>query len=217
VIKATDVFFSYTAAAPWVLEGINLEIRDGEYVSVVGENGCGKTTLMRLLLRFLKPCSGAVEVTSKRIGYVPQKSETDASGFPITVGEALDSYRRLLGIKDKGVIQSALSLVGMAGAERSLMGSLSGGQSQKVLLARAIMGGADLLILDEPSSGVDPASQKEIYRFLKTINAENNITIVSVEHNLDAAVSNSTKIYHLTCGKGHLCTPKQYVEEYVNV
>ncbi len=95
------------------------------------------------------------------------------------------------------------------------MGNLSGGQSQKILIARALMGNPDLLILDEPSTGVDIKSQKEIYGFLKKINQENGITIVSVEHNLDAAISNSTLIYHMTEGNGHLCTPRQYADEFL--
>ena len=97
------------------------------------------------------------------------------------------------------------------------MSTLSGGQSQKILIARALIGNPELLILDEPSTGVDINSQKEIYGFLKKINKENGITIISVEHNLDAAISNSTLIYHLAGGYGHLCTPQKYVNEYINV
>jgi zinc transport system ATP-binding protein len=92
---------------------------------------------------------------------------------------------------------------------------LSGGQAQKILIARALIGEPDLLILDEPSTGVDVGSQKEIYGFLKEINQQNEITIVSVEHNLDAAVSNSTLIYHLISGQGHLCSPQKYADEYL--
>ena len=99
----------------------------------------------------------------------------------------------------------------------ALMGTLSGGQSQKIFIARALMGEPELLLLDEPSTGIDSKSQEEIYSFLKKMNMEKNITIVSVEHNLSAAISNSTLIYHLDKGKGHLCTPKQYAEEFLNI
>ncbi len=78
------------------------------------------------------------------------------------------------------------------------------------------MGNPQLLILDEPSTGVDPDSQKEIYGLIKKLNTEEGITIVSVEHNLEAAVSNSTLIYHLSGGHGHFCTPRQYADEYLN-
>lgn len=213
MIKAENLFFSYTGSPPYVLDGIDLEICDGEYVSIVGENGSGKSTLMRLILKFIKPTSGRIASQAKRIGYVPQKNDFSNSSFPITVYEAMNSYRKLLKIKSKDIITKSLEQVGMSSFTGSLMGTLSGGQSQKILIARALMGNPDLLILDEPSTGVDIGSQKEIYGFLKKINKENGITVVSVEHNLDAAISNSTLIYHLLAGQGHLCTPQQYADE----
>ncbi|MEA4926203.1 MAG: metal ABC transporter ATP-binding protein [Syntrophomonadaceae bacterium] len=215
MIKSEQLFFSYTGSPPYVLDGIDLEIKDGEYVSVVGENGSGKSTLIRLLLKFIKPTSGSIVSQTKRIGYVPQKSDFSNSNFPITVYEALNSYRRLLKIGDKNVIAKNLEQVGMSNFIGALMGHLSGGQSQKILIARALMGNPDLLILDEPSTGVDINSQQEIYGFLKKINQADGITIISVEHNLDAAISNSTLIYHLVGGRGHLCTPRQYADEFL--
>lgn len=215
MIQADNLYFSYTGTKPYVLEGMNLTIRDGEYVSVVGENGCGKSTLMRLILKFLKPTRGSIETDASQIGYVPQRNGDAASGFPITVREMLNSYRYLLGLKDRDLLERSLALVGMSGSENALMGTLSGGQNQKVHIARALMGGPDLLILDEPSTGVDPDSQREIYGLLKRLNTEKGITVVSVEHNLDAAVANSTLIYHLSGGHGHVCTPQKYAEEYL--
>ncbi len=217
MIKAENLFFSYSGLPPYVLDGINLEIRSGEYVSVVGENGSGKSTLMRLILKFLKPSRGSIVTQAQRIGYVPQKNDFSNSNFPITVYEVLNSYRKLLGAGNKSTVAENLERIGMADFTGSLMGNLSGGQSQKILIARALIGNPDLLILDEPSTGVDMKSQQEIYGFLKKINKENGITIVSVEHNLDAAISNSTLIYHLTDGRGHLCTPGQYADEFLKI
>ena len=216
MIRAENLFFSYTGSPPYILNGINLDIRDGEYVSVMGENGSGKSTLIRLILKFIKPTNGSIASKADRIGYVPQKNDFSNSNFPITVYEALNSYRRLLKINNKCVIAENLEQVGMSDYADALMGNLSGGQSQKILIARALMGKPDLLILDEPSTGVDMNSQKEIYGFLKKINKENGITIVSVEHNVDAAISNSALIYHLSGGQGHLCTPRQYADEFLN-
>ena len=216
MVKAENLYFSYTGTEPFVLKGIDLKIHPGEYVSIVGENGCGKSTLVRLILRFLKPTSGQILNHADRIGYVPQRSDFSNAGFPLTVHEMLDSYRRLLKIKDRKVPEMVLLRVGMSAFSNSLIGNLSGGQVQKVLIARALIGSPDLLILDEPSTGVDMKSQKQIYGFLKRINRQNRITIISVEHNLDAAVANSTLIYHLVNGRGHLCSPEQYADEYLS-
>lgn len=215
MVRAENLSFSYSGLPPFILDDVNFEIRDGEYVSVMGENGCGKTTLMKLILKFIKPTGGKIICQAKRIGYVPQRNDFSNSGFPITVYEVLNSYRKLLKVKDKNAVKKNLEWMGMSSFADSLMGNLSGGQSQKVLIARALMGEPDLLVLDEPSTGVDINSQKEIYAFLKKINREKGITIISVEHNLEAAVSNSTQIYHLAGGKGHLCTPEQYAEEFL--
>lgn len=215
MISARELYYSYTGTTPYVLRNIDLDIRDGDYISVVGENGGGKTTLVRLALRMLKPVRGTIETSAKRIGYVPQRDNRADSGFPITVFEMMNSYRKLLGISDKRIIGATLDLVGMSGQNDALTRNLSGGQSQKTLLARALMGEPDLLILDEPSTGVDAGSQEEIYNTLRALNREKGLTIVSVEHNLVAAVANSTGIYHLSDGHGHICTPRQYAEEYL--
>lgn len=217
MLKAEKLFFSYTGSSPFTLRGLNLELSDGEYVSIVGDNGCGKSTLLRLLLGLLKPTSGRIESTAASIGYVPQRNEAMNAGFPITVREMLDSYRHLLKIKNRTVIEESLRQVGLQDRGTALMSTLSGGQSQKVMIARALMGSPALLVLDEPSTGVDPGSQREIYGIIKRLNKDNGITIVSVEHNLNAAISNSTLIYHLSGGLGHMCTPQQFAAEYVGL
>jgi len=216
MIKAEDLTFSYTGVKPYILDGIDLEIKDGEYVSIVGDTGCGKSTLIRLLLRLIKPTRGLIASTAGRTGYVPQKSELAGSGFPITVYELLDSYRRLLKIKNKKVVGESLRLADLSEFSGALIGNLSGGQAQKALIARALIGDPELLVLDEPSSGIDNDSQGDIYRLIKNLNADKGITIISVEHNLKAALANSTLIYHLSGGKGHFCTPEKYAAEYLN-
>ncbi len=215
MIKAENLSFSYSGSSPFILNGLELEIKDGEYVSIVGDNGCGKSTLIKLILKFIRPTHGSIVSDAKRLGYVPQKSDATNSGFPITVWEMLNSYRKLLKIKDKSVVSESLRQVGLSEHSRSLLGNLSGGQAQKALIARALMGSPDLLILDEPSAGVDMDSQRDIYAFLKKLNQEQGITIVSVEHNLHAAISNSTTIFHLQGGNGHFCTPEKYSAAYL--
>ncbi|BCN31146.1 metal ABC transporter ATP-binding protein [Anaeromicropila herbilytica] len=215
MITINNLCFSYNGAQPYILEHLNLEIEQGEYISIIGENGSGKSTLMRLLLGFLKPTIGSIVMNKNRIGYVPQKNDFSNTNFPITVFEAMNSYRRLLKIKEKDVILHSLQQVGMSEYGKSLMGDLSGGQTQKILIARALMGEPDLLILDEPSTGVDIESQKEIYQLLKRLTTEKGKTIIAVEHNLEAVFHNSTKIFHLKHGSGHLCDAQNYIKEYV--
>ncbi len=216
MIKTENLTFSYTGLRPYILDGIDMEIKDGEYVSIVGDNGSGKSTLVRLILKLLKPTRGRVETTANRIGYVPQRSDFSGSGFPITIYEMLASYMKLLKIYDKRALDEILRLVGLEKHSGALAGSLSGGQSQKALIARALLGGPELIVLDEPSSGVDNDSQRELYGLIKKLNIEKGITIISVEHNLEAAVANSTLIYHLSGGRGHFCTPQNYAAEYLN-
>lgn len=217
MIKAENLYFSFTGAEPYLLKRLNLQLDRGEYVSIVGDNGSGKSTLVKLILKLLKPTSGTIETAASKIGYVPQRHEAGHTGFPITVSEMLDSYRHLLKLKGRDIIKESLSQVGMTEYAGALMGTLSGGQSQKILIARALMGNPDLIILDEPSTGVDAGSQKEIYGIIKRLNKDKNITIVSVEHNLVAAISNSTLIYHLDRGHGHICTPAQFAAEFTGI
>lgn len=213
MIKAENLCFSYTGLKPYVLDQITLDIKKGEYVSIVGDNGCGKTTLMKLILQLQKPSSGTITCQAGKIGYVPQKTDFSNQGFPITVFEMLYSYSKILKIKDKSILMENLKAVGMQDYKNALMDTLSGGQAQKVRIARALIGNPQLLVLDEPSTGVDIGSQIEIYSILKKLNVEKEMTILSVEHNLKAAVENSTIIFHLSAGHGHFCTPAQYADE----
>ncbi|MDR0905921.1 MAG: metal ABC transporter ATP-binding protein [Oscillospiraceae bacterium] len=217
MIVANQLTFSYTDSPPYALQNLDLHIAAGEYVSVVGDNGSGKSTLMRLILGLLKPTRGTVGTSAKRIGYVPQRSDYARHDFPLTVGEMLRSYARIIGADAKRETADALALTGMQAHERSLVGGLSGGESQKTRVARALIGSPELLIFDEPSTGIDRASQDEIYGLLRQINRERGITIISVEHNLTAAMANSTLIYHLHGGHGHICTPEQYAKEFLRV
>jgi len=215
VIETNALTFRYAQGSPVVLESLSMHVRKGDYISVVGENGSGKSTLIRLFLGLLKPTSGTLVNKALRIGYVPQKKDFLNSQFPLTVSEMLDSYRALLRLKDRRVVSESLERVQMDGFAGALVGTLSGGQAQKVFIARALIGTPDLIILDEPSTGVDMKSQKEMYQVIRNLNRDNGITIVSVEHNLDAAVMNSTLIFHLAEGHGHMCNPGKYVSEFV--
>jgi zinc transport system ATP-binding protein len=215
MIEIKNLTFSYTNKSPYILDNINLVIHKGDYISVLGDNGSGKSTFIKLLLDLLTPTSGNIIHDSIKIGYVPQRFENLNTQFPITVYEILDCYRKTLKIKDKDCIPKYLEFVHMSEFKTALIGTLSGGQCQKIFIARALMGNPDLLVLDEPSSGVDNKSQNEIYAMIKSVNVNKNITVISVEHNLKAAIENSTHIYHLHEGHGHLCRPETYISEFI--
>ena len=213
MICAEGLYFSYTGTAPYILKNLYFSAEDGDYISILGSNGAGKSTLVKLLLGLLTPLKGIVSVNEKRIAFVPQTNDLADSQFPITVREMLDSYRRLLKIKDRDRTEQALEAVGMQAMSDRLISALSGGQRQKVFIARGILADPSLLILDEPSAGVDVDSRKEVYSYIKKLNTEKSVTILSVEHNLEAAVQNSTAIYHMSEGSGHMCRPETYRRE----
>ncbi|MBU3190177.1 metal ABC transporter ATP-binding protein [Clostridium bowmanii] len=215
MIQINKLFFSYTKSKPFILNDISLTINDGDYLSILGDNGCGKSTLVKLILHFLTPTNGTILNSNKNIGYVPQKSNFLNSQFPITVYEMLNCYRKVLKMKDKNLVYKNLERINMLDFKDSLIGTLSGGQLQKIFIARALLGSPSLLILDEPSTGIDVNSQKDIYKLIKDLNRTNKVTVIAIEHNLNAAMMNSSLIYHLSGGNGHLCTPDKYIEEYL--
>lgn len=214
MIQLEHVSFAYEHG-PYLLQDINMTIADGDYISVVGENGSGKSTLIKLILGLLSPSRGNITDTFRQRAYVPQRFET-MNQFPITVYEVLNCQRHILGLKDKAIIRNSLEKMDVYGLKDQLIGNLSGGQCQKVLIARALMGKPDLLIFDEPSTGIDVKSQMELYPFIKTLNQQHGVTVVTVEHNLKFAVHNSTKMFHIVGGHGHFCSPQDYIQEYVS-
>lgn len=211
MIDIKNLCFSYSNKPPYILNNINLNIKDGIYLSIVGENGSCKTTLIKLILGILKPNSGTLTINSNLIGYVPQRLDSFNSQFPITVKEVLSCHKKTL--KNKNIdINAALKDVNMEEYKNRLLGMLSGGQQQRVLIARALMGNPDVIILDEPSTGVDEANQKEIYSILKNLNKVNKKTIISIEHNIDIALNNSTHILRVDNGQITLFTVEEYKE-----
>ncbi len=211
MLHTKNLKFSYTSKAPYILDNINLNIKKGDYVSILGSNGSGKSTLIKLILGFLKPTSGTLKLNTNKVGYVPQKVDSFNSQFPITVKELLNCHRKILKIKDANCINNSLKEVSMLKYKNSLIGNLSGGQRQKIFIAKAIMGLPDVLILDEPSTGIDIKSQKQIYKIIKQLNTNHNITILSVEHNIEAALSNSTYIFNVKESMGNLYTKDEYI------
>jgi len=212
MIEISNISFSYNNIKPYIIENLSFTIPSGSYVSVIGENGSAKTTLIKLMLGILKPVKGSIDSQSTSIGYVPQKLDSFNSQFPITVYEVLNTHRKILKLKDKNCIIDGLKSVGMLDYKDNLIGNLSGGQQQKVFIAKALLGDRDMLILDEPSTGVDNKSMREIYSIITHLNKNHGITVVSIEHNLEAAIKNSTHILSMKNGHGTLYT----LDEFLN-
>ncbi|PRR79110.1 High-affinity zinc uptake system ATP-binding protein ZnuC [Clostridium liquoris] len=210
MIEIKNLSFSYTGDMPYIINDINLNISKGTYTSIIGKNGSCKSTLVKLILKLLKPCKGSINIGTNKIGYVPQRIDTFNSQFPITVNEILKCHMHILKIKNKDIIDKSLDSIGMLDFKNHLIGNLSGGQQQKIFIARALMGEPELLILDEPSTGVDIKSQNEIYSFIKELNINKQITVISVEHNMEAALKNSSHIIKMQDAKALLYDVSDY-------
>ena len=198
VIKFRDVSFGDEDKC--LLENVNFNIYQGDYIGIVGPNGSGKTTLLKLIINEINPTKGKIKILDKeitnfnnweKVGYVNQKSNSFSTSFPATVTEvvAMDLAPKIglfKKIKKKHLeeVWNVLKLVGIYDLKDKLIGSLSGGQQQKVFICRALMRNPKILILDEPTVGIDINGQKEFYHLLKKLNESLNLTIVIVSHDL---------------------------------
>ena len=212
MIALTNLTFSYTNKPPFLINNVNLDIPTGSYVSIVGENGSCKSTLLKLMLGLLSPLSGKISIQTNKIGYVPQRVDGFNSQFPISVSEILLNHLKISKLKDYSLIKKSLKTVSMLEFKDNLIGSLSGGQQQRIFIARALLSNPELIVLDEPSTGIDTKSQRNIYALLKDLN-NNGKTIVSVEHNLEIALSYSTHIVEVISGVPTLYTKEEFLNK----
>jgi zinc transport system ATP-binding protein len=198
IIKLKNITFGYQDNI--ILNNINLEIKKGDYVGIIGSNGVGKSTLLKLMLNEMKPLDGSVDIFGvkisefkdwKKVGYVNQKANSFVSSFPATVQEVvamnLSSKIGLFRSINKSHLKEVdrvLDLVGMEECKHKLIGELSGGQQQKVFIARSLVNSPEILFLDEPTVGIDLSAQSEFYSLLSQLNKRLNLTIVMVSHDI---------------------------------
>jgi zinc transport system ATP-binding protein len=181
-----------------VLQGVSLSVDAGEIVTIVGPNGSGKSTLLRMIIGALKPQKGAVNrQDGLRIGYVPQKLHIDPT-LPITVARFLNLPHSV----DAKDASDALAAAGVAGVGQRQMSQLSGGQFQRVLLARAILSKPHLLMLDEATQGLDQPGSAAFYRQIDTVRKELGCAVLMVSHELHVVMSASDRVI---CLNGHIC------------
>ena len=185
-------------AGQQVLHGVNLAIDAGEIVTIVGPNGSGKSTLLRALIGAIKPQSGTVvRPADLRIGYVPQRLEIDQT-MPITVDRFLNLPVRVA----KQDVAAALITAGVPDVGARQMTALSGGQFQRVLLARAILGKPQLLILDEATQGLDQPGSASFYQQIEAVRQSLGCAVLMVSHELHVVMSASDRVI---CLNGHVC------------
>lgn len=181
-----------------ILHDISLDVREGEIVTIVGPNGSGKSTLLRLLIGELKPKAGqVVRAAGLRIGYVPQKLQLDPS-MPMTVRRFLDLPIRV----SDGDAMAALTRAGAGEILKRQVVDLSGGQLQRALLARAILQKPDLLLLDEPTQGLDQPGSAAFYRQIEEVRRTTGCAVMMVSHELHVVMSASDRVI---CLNGHVC------------
>ena len=230
VFRAENISFKIFEKA--IIDSISFEVFAGDYISIIGPNGAGKTSLLKCLMRIYPVSEGKMffrgtplarfsqKQLAKEISYVPQ---SDGRFFPFTVEEfvLMGRYPHLSPFtsyskKDIKAVNSALELTGTSQlAERQLM-TLSGGERQTVFIAAALAQNANILLLDEPTTFLDPKHEDNIYRILQTINKELGITIISVTHDINNAILQSGKVIALKEGIVHFSgTPEKLFKKQV--
>jgi len=197
-LKITDLSYGFSYH-DFVIEGVNLTIPKGRFVSIVGPSGSGKTTLIKLLCGIYEPWNGDIEYICNNgcdsifyhpsIGYVPQIETIDWS-FPVSVQEVIamgswnyKSYLPWIDRKLKNQIKDVLKILGLGGYEKRHIRALSGGEQQRVFLGRALIRNPDILILDEPTTGLDYVSREKIFDILKNLN-NNGMTVILSTHDI---------------------------------
>lgn len=208
-IELNNVNFSYGNKVP-VIENLSFVVRKGDYLGIIGPNGGGKTTLVKVILGLLHPSEGSVMLFGKdwhdfkdkhRIGYVPQRVTQNDRKFPATVFEVVRTGRiARLGFfqrytkEDNEAVERAMEISGISKYRDTLIGNLSGGERQRVFIARALASEPDILILDEPTVGVDIGAQKTFYDFLGSLNRDYNLTIIFISHDVDAVSQETSSV-----------------------
>ena len=217
----------YEIGGQSILDSVSLKIFAGEYDAIIGPNGGGKTTLIRLLLGLQSPSSGNIKIFGQdinkfkgwhKIGYVPQHAVQIDSSFPATVLDvvkmgrtAKSGFFKRYNRHDLECVYDAMEKMDVLNLAEKMIGSLSGGQRQRVMIARALASEPDVLILDEPNTGVDVKSQQLFYALLQDLHRNHGLTILFITHDIGVIVDDIDRVFTIN-RKLHTCNnPKESV------
>ncbi len=203
-----------------ILENLSFSVEEGDYLCIVGENGAGKSTLVKTLLGLTKPICGEIEFGYKNladeIGYLPQQTELQKD-FPATVEEivlsgTINNCKRRFWFSqaEKEMMDANIRKLGIYDLKKKSYRELSGGQRQRVLLARALCAAKKMMLLDEPATGLDPVATNELYHRIMDLNRSENITVVMVSHDINAAARHAKHILHLGNQEVFFGTTEEY-------
>jgi zinc transport system ATP-binding protein len=195
LVKLNNAGYQYNDK--WLVKGVSLSVEKGKIVTLIGPNGSGKSTTAKIALGIYKKIDGQVEKYTNKIGYVPQKISIDWT-LPLRVHD----FMLLTEDLDDESVNEALSLTGVVHLKDKNLGNLSGGEFQRVLLARAISKKPEFLVLDEPVQGVDFTGEIALYELIKKISDELNCGILLISHDLHTVM---TATDHVVCLNGHVC------------
>jgi zinc transport system ATP-binding protein len=219
LVELAAVAYAYGGTP--ALDDVTFTVERGDFFGIIGPNGSGKTTLLKIMLGLLAPTGGAARLFGvapgafrdwRRVGYVPQTARLDPT-LPMTAGEVVASGLvsglgplQRLGRDGRQRTLESLALVGMDKHVSARVGRLSAGQQQRVLIARALVSDPELLVLDEPTGGVDPAVQSSVYRLLRELHADRGVTLVLVSHDVGVVAK---AVSRLACLNGSVifCGP----------
>lgn len=205
IIKIENMSFGYTNSYE-TLSNINIEINQGEFVTIIGENGSGKSSLIKCILGLNKIKKGKITVND-RIGYLPQMTEIQ-NNFPATIEEIVlsgtipQNVRKIFYTKeDKKKAEDIMKKLNLFDMRKKCFYELSGGQRQRVLIARALCSADKVILLDEPVNGLDPKIVSEIYEMLYELNKNQGFTIIMVSHDVERSIKYSSRVIEIENGK----------------